>query len=348
MSAKSSSGRRPRRGAGLRPLREQIAVVTGGSSGIGRESAIRFGRAGATVVVIARDEDGLSSTVEQITADGGRAQYIVADITDASAMRAAVEQVESAFGRIDTWVGNAGVLLYGRFEETSPEEFRRMLEVNFIGQLHGILAALPALRRAGGGALICVSSAEAVVTLPMHSAYAASKRALEGALDGLRRELLEEGTPISVTAVRPGVIDTPIYPHARSHMDRRPKAPPPYYDPAVVADAILYAAEHPVRTIHAGGGARMITTSQALLPGVVDAVLGGFGARLMHTDEPVAPAAGNLDQSVGGGESRGGLPRAGRRWSISTWLSVHPVTRSAVAISAVSLGGAALVRRLRR
>lgn len=345
MSAKSSSGRRPRRGAGLRPLREQIAVVTGGSSGIGRETALRFAKEGATVVILSRDDAGLAKTVDEITRSGGRARHIVCDVTDQTAVQSAVDLVEQWYGRLDTWVGNAGVLMYARFLDTAPDEFRSVMEANFLSQVHGIRAAVPALRRAGGGALVCVTSTEGVVTLPMHSAYAASKHALEGALDGLRRELIADRAPISVTAVRPAVIDTPLYGHARNRMHRRPSGPPPYYDPAVVAEAIVFAAAHPVRVVHAGGGGWLLSIADRVMPGVLDAVFGRFGIRMMHTGDPAPYNPGNLEQSIGGGgESRGGLPRRGRRWSILTWLAVHPRTRRGLMLSSAI---AALSRRQR-
>lgn len=339
------SGARSR--ARLRPLSDQVVVITGGSSGIGRETAGRLAAHGATVVVLSRDEDGLAATVAEITHNGGDARYLVCDVTDLPALQSAADRVEQWYGRIDTWVNDAGVLMYARFWDTSPDEFRRMLEINFMGAIHGALVALPALRRSGGGALITVTSVEAVMTLPMHSAYAASKHALEGALDGLRRELIADRAPISVTAVRPAVIDTPIYPHARNRMRRRPQAPPPYYDPAVVAMAIAFAAEHPVRTVHAGGGGRFIALAQAVAPTVVDAVFGRFGIRFMHTDQPVPANQGNLDDSVGDARVRGGLPRAGRRWSGYTWLAVHPVIRRAAVLSLAALGGRMLLRRRR-
>jgi short-subunit dehydrogenase len=235
--------------------------------------------------------------------------------------------------------------LYSRFEETDPDDFRRMMEVNFVGQMNGILAALPALRRAGGGALVCVSSAEAVVTLPMHSAYASSKRALEGALDGLRRELIDGREPISVTAVRPAVIDTAVYRNARNHMGWRPTGPRPHYDPAVVAEAVAFVAEHPRRTIHAGGGARALTSIQMAFPGAVDAFLGRFGVRYMHTDEPVAMSEGNLDRSLH--SSSRALPHRGRRWSVYTWLTVHPHIRTATALAALLVCGRVLLGRRR-
>ncbi|WP_309104658.1 SDR family oxidoreductase [Microbacterium sp.] len=332
----TARGRGVRSRAGLRALADQVVVITGGSSGIGRATAIRMGRAGARVVVMSRDEQGLAETVAEIVRNGGEAKHIVCDVTDRLALQSAVDRVEKWFGRVDTWVGNAGVLMYGRFTDTSPDEFRRMMEVNYIGQIHGIQVALPALHRAGGGALICVTSAEAVVTLPMHSAYAASKHALEGALDGLRRELIDAKEPIQVTAVRPAVIDTAIYSHARNVMRRRPKAPRPYYGPDVVADAVLFAAEHPVRTIHAGGGARLFTLLQMLFPSALDAGLGRFGVGMMHTGEPTPPNEGNLERSMGA--AAGGLPARGRRWSLHTWLAVHPNVQRTTILGAAGLG----------
>lgn len=316
------SRRRPRR------LGDQVVVITGGSRGIGRETAIRFARAGASVVVLARGEAALVDTVEHIVSRGGTARYIVCDVTDAGAVEAAVHQVEQWFGRIDTWVGNAGSLVYATVAETTPRDFRQVLEVNVLGQLHGIHAAIPALRRAGGGAYIGLSSTEAVVTLPLHSAYAASKRAVEGLLDGLRRELRREDPSISVTAVRPAVVDTPGYRHARNRLHHRPSAPHPHYAPSVPAMAILFAATHRVRTIHAGGGARSFTALQMLVPGVMDAVLSRFG-RFMRTSEPALPSKGNLDGPLDDTDPRGGLPGRGRP-SVYTWLRVHPVARRAI------------------
>lgn len=328
-----------------RPLDAQVVVITGASCGIGRETAVRFGRAGARVVVIARDEAGLVETVDRIERAGGTARYILCDVTDAAGIRGAVARVEEWFGRIDTWVGNAGVLLYGSLMETTPEEFRDVFEVNVIGQINGIHAAVPALERAGGGTLICVSSVEAVVTLPLHSAYGASKHALEGAVDALRRELRAERSPVAVSVVRPAVIDTPIYRHARNRMPWRPKAPPPYYAPGVVAEAILFAATHRVRTIHAGGAGRLFVIGQKTAPGLIDAALGRFGIPFMHTDEPDVSTGGDLRTPGGDDGNPRGLPRRGRRWSIYTWFAVRPTARRVAA--AALLVAAGLSRRRR-
>ena len=151
----------------LKPLQEQVAVVVGASSGIGRETALRLAERGAKVVAAARGEAGLSSLVGEIAARGGEATYAVCDVVDFERVKAVAETAAQRFGRIDTWVNVAAVSVYARFEDTAPEEFRRVMEVNYLGQVHGALAALPHLRRAGGGALIAVSSVESIVSLPM-------------------------------------------------------------------------------------------------------------------------------------------------------------------------------------
>lgn len=332
-------------GRRLRPLDAQVAVVTGGSRGIGRAAAQRLARAGARVVVLARDEEGLRETVRLIEESGGTARHLVVDVTDADAVRTAVDRVEEWFGRIDTWVGNAGVLLYSRVADTRPQEFRDVLEVNLIGQIHGIQAALPALRRAGGGALVIVSSVEAVAALPMHGAYAASKHALEGALDALRRELGGEHPRISITSVRPAVIDTPIYRHARNRMPWRPTAPPPAYAPEVVAEAIAFAATHPVRTIHAGGGGRLLVAAQHAAPGIVDAVFRRLGTDIMHTDDPDGTGGGDLRVGTADRASTGALPRRGRAVSAYTWLAVHPRLRLGLTAAVAVWVGSRLRRR---
>nr|WP_314840848.1 SDR family oxidoreductase [uncultured Microbacterium sp.] len=332
-----------------RPLSQQVVVITGGSRGIGRATAERVAAAGATVVVLGRHEGRLRETVDHIVAAGGEARFVLCDVADAEEVRRAAETVVGWFGRIDTWVNNAGVLLYGRFEETTPEEFRRVTEVDYLGQIHGAQAALPALRRAGGGAIIAVSSVEARSTLPLHSAYAASKRAVEGAMQGLRRELIDQREPISVTIVRPTVTDTPGYASTRSHLDRRPSAPPPRYAPSVVAACIAFAAEHPIDEIHAGGGGRMLAAAQTLFPRTLDRVFGRWGVRMMHTREIVPPHPGNLYSPDGQGD-RGQLPTRGRRFSLYTWLAVHPRARrllivtSALALAAHSAKASETVR----
>src|SRR5215203_627771 len=215
----------------LKAIDEQVVVLMGASSGIGRESALRFARKGAKVVVSARGEEGLNSLVQEIRDKGGEATYVVADTSDFEQVKAVAERAVEEYGRLDTWVHLAAVGLFATFEETTPEEFARVVDVNLMGQVYGGMAALPHLKREGRGALIHVSSVEAKRSLPFHSAYGASKHGIDGFLEALRVELKHEGWPIGVTQLLPATINTPFFDKARTKLGVKPVAPPPIYQP---------------------------------------------------------------------------------------------------------------------
>lgn len=321
----------------LKPLSDQVVVVLGASSGIGRESALRLAERGARLVVAARNEAALQSLVDQITAHGGEVIRVVCDVADPDQVEAVAEAAVGAFGRIDTWVNVAGVLVLAPFEDTEPAEFRRLMEVNYLGQVHGARAALPRLRASGGGALIAVSSVESLVSVPRHSAYAASKHAVEGMIDGLRRDLLAENAPISVTSVKPATIDTPFFANAAHNLDVVPKGPPPTYQPSVVADCVVYAAEHPVRDLWAGGAARVLALSQALAPGLTDALLSRV-VPLMRTSRP---APGGSPRTLFAprpqeDRSQGNTSSLARGFSVYTQLQTRPRLKAAVTAGALA------------
>ncbi len=331
----------------LKPISEQVVVLLGASSGIGRETALRFAEQGSKVVIAARTESGLTSLVAEIEARGGQAVYSVCDVVDFGQVQAVAQTAIQAFGRIDTWVNVAAVSVYGRFEEISPEEFRRVMDVNYLGQVHGALAALPHLRQAGQGALIAISSVESIVSLPLHSAYSASKHAVEGFVDALRRELLAEGAPISVTSIKPATIDTPFFDKSANKMDVKPKGPPPIYHPGVVADCILYAAENPVRDLFAGGAGKFMAVSQMVAPNLMDATLAKAGIPAQRTDEPRPDGlTGTLYEARGeDNRAEGDFSARSRRFSAYTFLETHPQYRALAA--GLIAGSAVLLARKR-
>ncbi len=285
----------------LRPLSEQVVVVMGASSGIGRETARQLAARGASVVVSARDTSALESLVSEIDSEGGRALAVPADVSDLGQVQEVTERAGHAFGGLDTWVHAAAVAVYGRFEDTTAEEFRRVVEVNLLGPVHGAKAALPHLRRRGQGAFICVSSIEARRSFPYHSAYAAAKHGVDGFLEALRVELLQEGLPVSVTNVLPGSINTPLFDKARTKLGVKPMPMPPIYQPETVAPVILHAAEHPARDLLAGGAAKGLLLTQRLSPRLLDAALVRFGFRTQRTDEAKdADAGDNLFEPLAG------------------------------------------------
>jgi short-subunit dehydrogenase len=256
----------------LKPLGEQVMVITGASSGIGLVTARSAARRGARVVICSRNEPELREAVREIESRDGQARYVVADVSrQEDVERVATHAVES-YGSIDTWVNNAGVSFYGRIPEVPIEDMRRLFEVNFWGVVYGSRAALPYLRRSGG-ALINMGSVVSDRAIPLQGIYSASKHAVKGFTDALRIELEEEGSPVSVTLIKPSPIATPYFEHARNYMEVEPKPPAPVYAPELVAGAILQAAEHPVRNVTVGGGGRLLTAVGNVLPRLSDAYI---------------------------------------------------------------------------
>ena len=253
----------------LKPVEEQVVVLMGASSGIGRETALRFARKGARVVVSARGEEGLDSLVEEIRAEGGDASYVVAEVTDFDQVKAVADRAVEEYGRLDSWVHLAAVGLFTTFEQTTPEEFERVIDVNLMGQVYGAMAALPHLKREGRGALIHISSVEAKRSFPLHSAYGASKHGIDRFLKALRLELKHERWLISVSQVMPGTINTPFFDKGRTKLGVKPVTPPPIFRPSIVTDAVLHAAENPARDLVVGG-----RTGSDLEPGALAAVAG--------------------------------------------------------------------------
>jgi NAD(P)-dependent dehydrogenase (short-subunit alcohol dehydrogenase family) len=318
----------------LKPVSEQVVVVMGASSGIGRATALRFAEQGAKVVVAARGEPGLRSLVAEIDAAGGTATAVVADVTDPAQVQNVADRAVAEHGRLDTWVHMAGVLLVAGFDDTTPEEFARVLQVNLLGQVHGAKAALPHLRR-GGGAFIAVSSMGAKRGIPLQTAYCAAKHGLDGFLEALRVELQRDGVPVSVTQIMPGTINTPLFDNARTKMGVKPVAPPPAYPPRVVADAIVHAAAHPVRDLVVGGAAKTLITLEKFVPRLVDAILRRVGYELHDTGEPKpAGAPDNLDAPLTCNDSvEGSVGGVALRHSAYTWWAIHrPLSIAARAV----------------
>jgi len=330
----------------LKPVEEQMVALMGASSGIGRETALRFARRGAKVVVSARSEEGLDSLVEEIRGEGGEAIAVPADTSEFDQVKAVADLAVEEYGRLDTWVHLAAVGLFATFEQTTPEEFARVIDVNLMGQVYGAMAALPHLKREGRGALIHISSVEAKRSFPFHSAYGASKHGIDGFLEALRVELKHEEWPISVTQVMPGTINTPFFDKGRSKLGVKPVGIPPIYEPETVANIILYAAENPARDLVSGGAAQALIINQRLSPRMLDAILttrAGFSPQM--TDEPRAEDdPDNLYAPIQGHDTARNSFRALSR-SLYNWLEMHPVVRRGVVAGTTTLGLFAALRR---
>jgi NAD(P)-dependent dehydrogenase (short-subunit alcohol dehydrogenase family) len=321
-------------GIKLKRLEDQVMVITGGTSGIGLATTIRAAERGARVVLCSRNELELNETVAQIEQGGGRARSVVADVSNPDDVeRLAVTAIEE-FGALDTWVNNAGVSFYGRLTEVAVEDMRRLFEVNFWGTVYGARAAVARLR-GSGGALINLGSIVSDRAIPLQGTYSASKAAVKGFTDALRMELEEEGAPISVTLIKPSAIDTPYFQHAKNYMSVQPKPPAPVYAPEVVANAILRAAEHPIRDITIGGGGRFITALGTALPRLTDFYMERAMFSSQRSNIPAEGKPGNLYQSSGQENlERGGYQGHVMQSSMYTQAALSP----AKALLAAGLG----------
>lgn len=273
-----------------KPLHDQIVVITGASSGIGRQTAIDFAQHGALVVLAARNEMALQETAAEVIRRGGQAHVVVTDVAQWDQTQNLAREAIARFGRIDTWVNNASVAEYASIEQTTIEEFARIMDVNYMGVVHGTKAALPWMIEQGGGTIINVGSILSEVYVPFLGAYTAAKHAVKGFTDTLRLELAHDRSSINVVLIMPATINTPFFNHARSKLGVLPRPFPPAYPPDIVARSIVYAAQHPQREIIVGGAGRMLITLEKISRTAFDGVLlfGGFGfdaQRSVRTDD---------------------------------------------------------------
>ena len=326
----------------LKPISQQVVAVVGASSGIGRLTALEFAKKGAKVVVASRSQEGLETLVKEIQMQGGEAVAVVADVMHFEQVKAIADRAVAEYGRLDTWVHAAATGIIAPFEKITPEEWKQVIDVNLMGQVYGAMAALPHLKREGRGALIHISSMEGRRALPLQSPYSAAKHGVEGFLESLRVELRHEGVPISVTSVKPSVINTPFYNKVQTKLGVKPTGIPPYYEPSLVADAILYVAEHPTRDYIVGDVGKVLDILQRLSPELLDAILVLIGFQGQMTTEPkLETAPNNVFEAIQGYDKVEGdfgnlaIP------SISDWFDKNPPLKWG-AIAATTLGAAAL------
>jgi short-subunit dehydrogenase len=321
----------------LLPLSEQVMVITGASSGIGLVTAKQAAARGARVVLAARNEGDLNAAVDEIRRRGGRAIFVVADVADPAHVDRIADHAVREFGRIDTWVNNAAVSMYGRLTGTSLADMRRQMDVNYWGQVHGSLTAVRHMRTSGGS-LINVGSALSDRAIPLQGTYCAAKHALKAFTDALRMELEDEGVPISVTLVKPASIDTPFFDKAKTYLGVEPQPVPPVYAPEVVSQVILTAAERPIRELIAGGSGAKLSAAR-LAPRLADLYMERWTFDSQRTTTPVNGRPDNLYEPVphdGGERGRNWAGRT-RRSSLYTEAFLHPRAAAGVLVGVAAV-----------
>jgi short-subunit dehydrogenase len=312
----------------FKPLDQQIIVITGATSGIGLATAQAAAKAGARLVLAARSQADLDTVARQL---GGRVATVAADVADPAAVRRIHEAAHANFGGFDTWVNNAGVGMWGKLEQGSLEDFKRLYDTNFWGIVNGSLEAIKHLKKYGG-ALINLGSVVSDVAVPIQGMYASSKHAVKGFTDALRIELADEKAPVSVTLIKPAAINTPFPEHARNYLPEKPKLPQPVYAAEEVAKAILHAATHQVRDIYVGGGGKLMSTTNKYAPGVMDWVEAKTGvAQQKQEGTKAVDPAGSLRRPNGPhAKVHGNNPGHVMKTSLYTRATIHPVVAGIV------------------
>lgn len=331
----------------LKKLKNQTIVITGASSGIGLVTARMAAREGAKLVLAARNEKGLGKLTNEIKHDGGKAAYVVADVGIETEVREIARRANEEFGGFDTWINNAGVSIYGRMLDITTEDHRRLFETNFWGVVYGSLEAARHLsRRDGktGGAIINVGSAVSDRAIPVQGMYSASKHAVKGFTDAFRVELERDGAPISVTLIKPSGISTPYMLHAKNYMEVEPTVLPPVYAPETVAEAILHAAEQPVRDLFVGAGGKMLSAFDHYAPRLTDKIMESGFSEMQKTDCPARRRHDGLHQpSPVTLRERGDYEGYVAESSLYTKAMMHPLVTGALVVGA-GLFIASLVR----
>ena len=329
--------------------RPSIAVVTGGSAGVGRATAREFAARGCNVAVLARNAARLEATAEELRHHGVRALPVVADVADAAAVEAAAERVEQELGPIDVWVNNAMATIFAPFDRVTPEEFRRGTEVTYLGQVHGTMTALSRMRQRDRGTIVNVGSALAYRAIPLQSVYCGAKYAVRGFTDSLRTELLHDGCAVRLIMVHLPAVNTPQFDWALNKTGKRPQPVPPIFQPEVAARGIVDAALRPrQREVWVGLPTWKAIVGNKLVPGALDRYLAKAGYSGQLTEEALpSDAPVNLFSSPDGDYgAHGRFDDCAHAVSYEMEVARH---RGSIALGVLGLGVglAALLRRLR-
>jgi short-subunit dehydrogenase len=302
-----------------------IVVVTGATAGVGRATAREFARKGCRLGLIARGQDQLDATAAELRDMGAEVCAVAADMADADAVERAAERIETDLGPIDIWVNNAMTSVFSPVKEMKPEEYRRVTEVTYLGQVYGTLAALKRMLPRDRGAIILVGSALAYRGIPLQSSYCAAKHAIQGFFDSLRPELIHDGSHVRATMIQMPAMNTPQFQWVKSRLPNKPQPVPPIFQPEVAAEVIVWAAHHDRREIFVGMPTVEAIVANKLEPGMLDRYLAKTGFKSQQTEEPADPnRPDNLwEPAPGDFGAHGPFDDRARNWSPQVWATLH-------------------------
>ena len=319
------------------PLRDRVVVITGASSGIGRATARAFAEAGARVVLAARNQEALNDVCGECTRRGAHALVVPTDVTDAGGMSELARKAVDAFGRIDVWINNAGVGLFGSFTHAGIDVHRRVVETNLFGAMNGAAAVLPYFLEQHRGVLITNISLGGFSPVPFAAAYTAGKFGLRGFMASLRQELADE-RDIRVCSIFPAVIDTPGFQHGANVSDAELSPPPPIFPPEKIADAMVDLALRPRDELAVGWTSHLAKLGYSLAPLTTERLTGFVFRQYLKRAARAPRKQGNLFEPSNGPMA----PRGG-------WLERSSTTATVGKLAVAGLiggGGALLIARM--
>jgi NAD(P)-dependent dehydrogenase (short-subunit alcohol dehydrogenase family) len=334
----------------------QVVVVTGASGGVGRAVAREFAARGATVALLARGEEGLEGAADDVRAAGGTPIVIPCDTADHVQVEQAGKQVAAEAGHIDVWVNDAFTSVFAPFDDITPDEFKRVTEVSYLGYVYGTKVALSHMKPRNRGVVVQIGSALAYRGIPLQTAYCGAKHAIQGFHEALRCELLHERSGVRVTMVQLPAVNTPQFDWVLNKLPNAAQPVPPIYEPEVVARAVAYAADHPRRREYWVGGTTAATLiANAVMPGVLDRYLArtGFKSQQRTGERNASDAPQNLWRPADGDGGRdfgahGDFDASSHDRSAQVWLSQHHGLLAAFGAGAVAATTAAVRRRVSR
>lgn len=320
-----------------------MVVITGASGGVGRATAWEFAKQGAKIALLARSIEQLEGTRREVIEFGGQALIIPVDVSDANAVESAAEKVEKEFGPIDVWVNNAMNSVFAPFKEIHAEEFKRVTEVTYLGQVYGTMSALKRMIPRNKGSIVFVGSALAYRGIPLQSAYCGAKHGIKGFYGSLRTELMHDKSKIKTCMVQLPAMNTTQFGWVLSKLPNKPRPMGQVYQPEVAARAIVYAAAHNRREIFVGYTTFEAIIGNKIAPWYADRVLAKTGIEGQQTDEPASPDRKNnvWDPVPEDRGAHGEFGSIAAKKSPLLWMSLHRNLIRVIAGAAV-LGGVLL------
>lgn len=324
----------------------EVVVVTGASAGVGRATVREFAKRRARIGLVARGLEGLEAAAREVIENGGEAVVLPCDVADAACVESAAAQVEARWGRIDVWVNCAMSTVFATVMDTTPEEYRRVTDVTYLGYVHGTRAALRHMKRRDRGTIVQVGSALAFRSIPLQSAYCAAKHAIVGFTESVRCELAHDRSGIRIAEVHLPAVNTPQFDIQRSKMPRKAQPVPPIFQPEVVARAIVWAAHHPRRSLWVGFPTVKAILADRIVPRLADWYLGRYGYESQMTGEraPSGRPDALMSPVPGDHGAHGRFDDRAKPRSLQVWANLHRrwIAAAALFLTVTAVAGARL------